>query len=287
MMKQKLAKKITKFRPRIRSRHPSHSCLRKDLPLLPFRSIVRMGSTTVDNTPGLIEFNSIQSVQNSANKLKMKTKFTEAKVKTADWWRHNGVDFTLQENEKHLNEGSTPIYGLPYPIVAKNIFGSRGTGNTLLHTQQELEAWLQGKNLDRYIFEKYYNYNKEYRLHVSRNGCFYTCRKVLIKDTPEKDKWFRNDKNCNWILETSELFEKPSSWDKIVSECVKALNAVGLDAGACDVRVQSELDAKDLKRKDVDFVIIEINSAPSFGDVTKQKYLEEIPKVLKAKFVEK
>ena len=32
------------------------------------------------------------------------------------------------------------------------------------------------------------------------------------------------------------------------------------------------------------FTIIEINSAPSFGEVTLQKYIEEIPKMLNRKF---
>ena len=42
-------KKYTLFRPMIRSRHPSHSILRnrfKHLKLLPFKSVIRLGSST-------------------------------------------------------------------------------------------------------------------------------------------------------------------------------------------------------------------------------------------------
>ena len=43
--------------------------------------------------------------------------------------------------------------------------------------------------------------------------------------------------------------------------CVKALNAVGLTIGACDVKIQSEKG----RREDFvpDFIVLEINSGPS------------------------
>src|SRR5690606_33580405 len=163
----------------------------------------------------------------------------------------------------------------------KHIFGSRGRGNTLINNQEELEAWLQGKTLNNYIFEKFYNYNREYRLHVNEDGCFYTCRKMIKSDTPEDKRWFKNDSNSVWIMEDNELFDKPVNWNSIVEECVKALKAVGLHFGAVDLRVQSRVNSKtDKVRKEPKFIIVEINSAPSFGEITSQKYIEEIPKML-------
>jgi hypothetical protein len=44
---------------------------------------------------------------------------------------------------------------------------------------------------------------------------------------------------------------------------------------AFDVKVQS----KDKNK----FIIIESNSAPSFGDITLQKYVDEIPRIVKNK----
>ena len=58
------------------------------------------------------------------------------------------------------------------------------------------------------------------------------------------------------------------------------IQAVGLDIGAIDVRVQNEVTAKGKKRNEPDFIILETNSAPSFGEITTQKYLNEIPKVI-------
>ena len=147
---------------------------------------------------------------------------------------------------------------------------------------------MKGKDLSSYLFEKFYSYVREYRIHVSKNGCFYTCRKMLKTDCKEdKNAWQRHDDNCVWMVEENPLFDKPANWDTIVSECVKALQSVGLDIGACDVRVQSAKDSKGNKRKEVDFIIIEINSAPSMGERTEIEYLKELPKLLKDKFVNK
>lgn len=214
----------------------------------------------------------------------MKQCFTEAGVKTADWFvTYNSMNF----NNKSTSEGAhTEFNDIDYPIVAKHIYGSRGRGNYKLNTKEELEAWLVGKTLNNYIFEKFYNYSREYRLHVSKDGCFYTCRKVLKNDTPSEQRWFRNDSNSNWIVETNELFDKPVNWDEVIAESVKALNAVGLDFGAVDLRIQSRMDKDGKERSNPDFIVIEINSAPSFGEVTLQKYIEEIPKMLDKKYNE-
>jgi hypothetical protein len=172
---------------------------------------------------------------------------------------------------------------LPYPIISKSHFGSRNQGNKKHNTKEELGEWLKGKNLDNYLFEKYYNYAREYRLHITKNGCFYTCRKMIKEDTPQEDRWFRNDEHCVWILEENELFDKPVNWDKVIEESVKALESVGLDIGAVDLRIQSSRDKNDEIRKDPDFIIVEINSAPSFGDVTLGKYKSELTKLLTQK----
>lgn len=284
-----IKKKLTKFYPLVLSRHPTHSILRlrnRSLPLLPFRSVVRFGSPT--EAPDRVECNTVAAIANSSNKLLMKQCFTEADIFTADWWRavidlgnivfvHKGI----------ANRGTETIDKLQYPIVAKQIYGSRGNGNTLLKTKEELENWLVGKNLKQYIFEKFYNYNKEYRLHVTEEGCFYTCRKMLKQDTPEGDRWFRNDKNSVWIIEENPDFDKPSNWNNVVEHSVRALKAVGLDVGAVDLRIQSTKDVKGRVRENPEFIVIEINSAPSFGEITSQKYIEEIPKILMRKYATK
>lgn len=285
---------MSKFRIRIRSRHPSHDPLRELLPLASKRAIVRLGSTTPTPTGRqFIEVNTVQSIQNSANKLLMKQCFQREEVRTAQWWvidnepESPDAQIFWENGDPNGGQGIVDHSQLPFPIVAKHVYGSRGTGNYLIKSVEELERWIPGKTLRNYIFEKYYSYNREYRLHVTQEGCFYTCRKLLRKDTPADKRWFRNDSNSNWIVEENPSFDRPVNWEAIVTESVKALNAVGLDFGAVDVKVQSA--SKESKKKGTvvrdnpDFIIIEINSAPAFGEITLERYLERIPMIINSK----
>jgi glutathione synthase/RimK-type ligase-like ATP-grasp enzyme len=238
--------------------------------------VVRLGSTTTVKPEKsaervFVEINNVEGIKKSSNKLLMKRAFNQAGIKTAIW-----LNSTNPNEIKDFAENN-------YPIVAKHNYGSRGTGNTLIHSVNELENWLKGKTLSNYIFEKYYNYNKEYRLHVSENGCFYACRKMLKQGTPEKEKWHRHDSNSVWIIEDNPSFDKPTCWNNIIEDCKKALKSLNLDFAAFDIKTQSNVDSKGTKRKEVDYIIIESNSAPSFGDITLQKYLNEIPKLIKNK----
>lgn len=269
-VKTKPAKLFAGYRIMVRSRHPSHQPLRRALSRLPFRTVVRFGSTWAGDGKGRIECNSPQSIRTSASKRLMKQAFAAANVVTAQW----------ENSHANLNAFVATV---GFPIVAKHIHGSRGTGNYLLQSQAELTAWMPGKTLENYIFEKFYDYSREYRLHVTRTGCFYTCRKMLKESTPDADRWYRNDSNSVWILETNPQFDKPVNWDAIVAESVKALTAVGLDVGAIDVRVQSAKTSDGKRRTAPKFIILETNSAPSFGDVTLQKYTEVIPTILRNK----
>ena len=295
------------FRPRILTRHPSHSPLRranKAIELLPVRSVVRLGSTTevtdsISNGGSRVEINTINAIKNSSSKLRMKRAFQDGEfnVKTADWFKldrnaEGGLLVTegkFGSENMYFNETPVGIRDIEWdadkPIVSKSIFGSRGRGNIKHDNLEALMTWLNSGNRDlsNYIFERFYNYAREYRLHVSLNGCFYTCRKMLKRDTPEENKWFRNDENCVWILPENELFDRPSNWDSIVEQSMAALNATGLDVGAIDLRIQSATNSEGEVREEPDFIIVEINSAPSFGEVTLTKYIEELPKLIMKK----
>lgn len=232
--------------------------------------MVRFGSTATTeelNTNNRrkiqAEVNTVEAVKTSANKFAMKAAFAEADVRTCNY-----------------SEGCRG--DLEFPLVAKRKYGSRGEGMVYLEDVSDYEEFLGEGNTTKsgYIFEEYFNGVREYRLHITEEGCFYTCRKMLKSDTPEDDRFFRNDSNSVWFLEDNEKFDKPVNWDEIVAECVKALKAVGLDVGACDVRVQSATNKDGKKRENPDFRIIEINSAPSFGDVTAEKYKEMLPRLI-------
>jgi len=291
-VKSNLKKVITKFKPSILSRHPTHSILRTSLNLQPCRSIVRLGSTTTkeswnnnrtkpltrEQLSRVVEINTVQGVKNSASKLLMKQCFTEAEVKTAKWWLFNregvpGLFFKEYEDDS----SGIASHALPYPIIAKSHYGSRGEGNTKLDNQEALEAWMRGKDLSNYIFEQYMPYSREYRLHVTDEGCFYTCRKLVRNDAPE-GTWQRHDDVCTWVLETNPSFKKPNNWNAIVADCIRAKNALGLDICAFDVLVQGGVDGRE--RINPEWLLLESCSAPSFGEITGQKYIIELNKLI-------
>ena len=287
--------KFTLFRPMILSRHPSHDIFRskfKKFNLLPYKSVIRFGSSTevedtIDNGGNRIEINTVQSIKTSANKLLMKEKFTEVGVKTAEWWRYDYETISDSKFENQKTIQSCNIFGLPYPIVAKAHYGSKGKGNTLIKSQEELESWMEGKNLSNYIFEKFVNYGHEFRLHITEDGCFYTCRKALKENVPENEKWRRHDDICVWFLEENESFHKPNSWDDIVNDCVNALISIGADILSFDVKVQTPYTKKGEPREYQDYILLECNSASSMGNlenedisICAQKYIEMLPKLI-------
>lgn len=275
--------KYTLFRPRIRSRHPSHSILRpihKKLPLFSKRSVIRFGSSH-EYSDDRVEVNTVAAIKKSSNKYLMKMAFANWEVTTANWWTYEQGEFVYQSGAE--DDQIAEIEELPYPIVAKKHYGSRNNGNTKIDSVEQFKEWIEGRDLHNYIFEKYYSYNREYRLHVTEDGCFYACRKMLKSDAPQEVRWYRNDAHCVWILEDNESFDKPANWDSIVDECVKALKAVGLDFGAIDLRVQSAKNSDGELREEPKFIVVEINSAPSFGEKTIEKYIEVLPQIINKK----
>lgn len=256
-------KEPTKFYPMILSRHPSHNVLRRALPMMGIRSVIRLGSETqLNDGKRRIEINSVEAVRNSASKLRMKQRFTEAGVKTAEW-------ISGRDGGQAVRNWCTARF----PIIAKGIFGSRGRANTKIDTIGQLDSFLKGKDLGNYIFEAFFDGSREYRFHISNNGVFLTWRKLRRNDTPDEQRWFFNNSNCNWVSEAHELYNKPSTYNEIGRECVKALNAVGLDIGGCDVRVN----------KKGEFKIIEINSACSLAEQTATAYKKELTNILNNK----
>lgn len=191
----------------------------------------------------------------------MKECFDREQVKTAKWLPGPKVqEMTPAQRQKELG----------FPMVVKHRMGSRGTGVYKLDNEAALTEWLKGKEISKYIFEKYMPYNREYRMHVSDEGCFYACRKARKRGLPDGQKWKFNLEFTVWLKEDNALFNRPACWDQMVAECKKAVKACGLTFAGCDVKVN-----KDGSK----FFILEINSAPSFGDCTAEKYVEMIPRI--------
>lgn len=271
---------------RVFSKHPSHNGLRKLQLRLPVLACIRFGSKTKGTLNYKVELNLPEYIDNSASKLLMKTCFTKAGVKTAPWYLYN------KETKNYnrvigVDDNNVPIVKkeeLPFPLVAKSHFGSRGEGNYLLKSKEEFETFVKNNNPERYIFEKFLSgYNREYRIHVTEYGYFYTCRKMIKNDTPKEERWHRHEDNSTWIIEENPMFDKPANWDAIVKDCITALKATGLDFGAFDVKVQSAKDKKEKMRENPEWALLEINSAPSFGEGTLEKYSLEVPKMVQYK----
>lgn len=244
----------------IRSRHPSHDILRGKIKCTK-PTIFRLGSFTSNpDDRDWVEINTVTACMNSSNKKEMKRLFAANNVKTAIYCN--------PANEAELTEWVVGNNIVNKKLIIKSYRGSRGKGLYLVNGLEEAVNFFTRRGYGGHIIERYYNYNKEYRLHVDKDGCFYTCRKMLKDDATTR--WYRNDSNCVWITENNPLFSKPDNWDDIVDQCVNALNAVGLTIGACDVRVSSN--------NSNNFIVCEINSAPSFGELTAQHYIKILSK---------
>jgi len=270
----KKIKPVNKMKPaRILSRHPSHNVFRKNENLLFDEDVlIRLGSKTPLLKNYSVEINSIDSIDTASNKYRMKVAFNKYKVPTADWYTYSSLFEIFSENKT--------VETLPYPIIAKNIYGSKGKGNYKLDTPEELSAFLvkRSASINNFIFEKYYNYAKEYRVHVNcATGAFLVWRKLRRSDTPDNKRWFFNNENCNWVSQDHELFDEPKNFDEVLDACSLALKAVGLDIGGCDVRIQSN------KNDRPKFIVVEINSACSQGEITSQEYIKAFKDVVKFK----
>lgn len=289
--------KVIRYKPQVRSKNYSCQELRNvntGLGRFPVRSIVRLGSRTptqeIYPNKNVIEVNTVDSIENSRSKLLMKECFAKAGVKQSRWW-----------DSSIITGGAHEL--LSFPIVAKRIYGFKGHGMFLIETKEDLDKWLTENKTDGYYFEEFKNFNREYRLHCTKDGCFYSARKMLKSDTPEDNRWYRNDSNCIWVTEytvlehdgeiigydeatPNEAFDKPVNWKTIENDCVNALKEVGLSIGAFDVRVQASVDKNGIKRDNPDYIIIEVNSAPSFGKVTLMQYKRAISKIINNKYKE-
>lgn len=295
---KKRNKNITSWRPIIRTKNETADGLRaknKSLPLFKHKTVVRLGSTTENdeifgkNIPtNLVEINTVESVKTSRSKLLMKQAFDQSAVKSAEWFtffNNEKGDLCITQNQQNK---AVSYDQLPFPLIVKRIFGQKGIGMKKIDNKNDLTTFIDdiiigegGKT--RYYLESFYNYNREYRLHVTKNGCFYTCRKLLKSNTPVQNRFYRNDSNCTWILEENPLFDKPVNWKACVAESVKALTACGLDIGAVDLRIQSSENKDGEKRENPDFIILEVNSAPAFGEITEVKYKEALTNLIKEK----
>lgn len=246
----------------VRSRNKSCAPL-KEL-RFPVKVIYRMGSTTptevITHRKKILEINKPEACKLSGDKILMKKRFTRCGIPTAPWFMVNRNDVNHDRVKHYLNKWKT--------IIIKHKNSSKGNGIYLIKSIEDYYNFLNTKEHDisTYIFEKYFTYSKEYRVHVTKKGCFYASRKMLKEDA--EVRWHRHENNSVWIKEENDLFHKPTVWDDIVTSCINALKCLELDVAAFDVKVQTEKHAPE------QFIILESNSAPALGENGIIKYSE-------------
>ena len=240
-----------------------------------------MGSTTptekITKRKDYIEINSVNACAISGNKILMKERFTHGKIPTAIWFRltRRSVEYNKEEKKFFCSKVNCALNKYN-ALIAKRYNSSGGKGIYLISTPDDFHKFFTDENfcnsnrkeLENYIFEKYYTYSREYRIHVTKDGCFLADRKMLLDDATER--WHRHENNSVWISENNELFDKPSNWNDIVNSCVNALKSVNLDIAAFDVKVQNS------KHKYPKWIILESNSAPGLGENSLEAYKETI-----------
>lgn len=246
--------------------------------MVPKRTILRLGSITSTKSiarhnktkPSKYkEINTAEACRICGNKITMKSRFTHGKIKTAPWFIFSlkGEEANIQRVSHYLKKWKR--------LIIKHKFSSKGNGIYFIETLDDFKEFLNTipqNTLKNYIIEKYYTYSREYRIHVTRQGCFLADRKMLKSDA--EVRWHRHADNSIWISDDNPLFNKPDNWEDIILSCVNALKSVNLDIGAVDVKIQSK------EKTNPDWVILEINSAPALGEKSVEKYKNIILKLI-------
>ena len=57
-------------------------------------------------------------------------------------------------------------------IIAKRYNSSKGKGLLLLDSPDAVESFVNFAKIENWILERYYTYSREYRIHVTKDGCF-------------------------------------------------------------------------------------------------------------------
>lgn len=207
----------------------------------------------------------------------MKRCFHNFKVPQSYWWTAEETTpgvyaFTPQHEDKKTPNS---VEELRYPILAKRVFGFKGKGMEKIDSAKEMAEFLTKNNIRGYYFELYYNFAREYRVHCTQTGAFLRWRK--LRKTDAENRWFFNSSNCVWVGEDNETFDVPVNMKDIDAKCVEAIKSVGLDIGAVDVRVQGKGNTTP------SFIILEVNSAPSLGEMGNKVYAGKIEEIIASK----
>ena len=240
---------------------PNQSCAPLRNLEFPNRILLRLGSTTPLNSKyKYLELNSIDGVRVSANKIYMKSVFADVNIHHSEWGHFTNPGDLRQFFAQHKI------------VIAKHRHSSKGENIYYIDNKKALEMFIDThKNLPEFIFEKYYFYPNEYRLHVDVNhGCFYACKKILNDDALVQ--WHKHANNSTFVYVTPEHI-KPDCWNQIVEDCQTVMKAMGLHIACFDILCSND-----------NFIIVESNTAPSLADYGLTFYSNHIQKYYGTRF---
>ena len=267
------------FHLRVRSRNKTCAPLRQLI--FNKRVIYRMGSVTpteaITKRKDYLEINTAEACKISGNKILMKERFTHAKLPTAAWFMVKPGD-VFHKGDIYFSAKVNSALSKWKKIIVKRYNSSGGKGLYLIENEEDFNNFFKDgcdnnvRNIKNFIFERYHNYSREYRIHVTKDGCFLAMRKMLKEDA--EVRWHRHEDNCVWILQDNPLFDQPTNWEDIVRSCVNAMKSVGLDIAAFDVKVQTS------KYENPKWIILESNSAPGLGENSLEIYKQLLTKII-------
>jgi glutathione synthase/RimK-type ligase-like ATP-grasp enzyme len=239
---------MKKYKARIASRHPSHHKI--ELPMFSRTVRVRFGSQ-IKHRKRAIDFNSIEAIENTANKMKMKAIFSEAGVNSPRYLSNND---TAKDTIMSGYLGEHLFFKTPYH--------SRGRGMVIYDNKES--AVTQNK---QGYFEQAQVSDREFRVHVMDGEVFYVDEKRVREG--ESHSTVKN-------MDNGYKFRRPLKDypPEVESESIKAVLALGLDFGAADVGVNEN-----------GTWIYEVNSAASLRTKTRKLYQKALVKLIYKKIM--
>lgn len=239
---------------------PNKSCAPLRNLLFNKRVLLRLGSTTpLVSKFKYLEINTIEGVRISSNKITMKKAFDQADIKHSEWISSSKKNDIIDFYNKHKI------------LIAKHKHSSQGKNIYYIDSIEILNNLLDTISFKDFVFEKYYFFPSEYRLHIDINhGCFYSCKKIIKVDA--EVQWHKHADNSIFVLVTEED-KLPECWNLIINDCIKALQKMNLTIACFDILCSAN-----------DFIIVESNTAPSLATYGITYYSNHLKKWYDTRF---
>lgn len=233
---------------------PNTSCA--PLRSIPFnqRVLLRLGSITpLVSKYKYLEINTIEGIKISGNKIAMKRAFDKASVIHSEWIN----SASKSDIRKFLN--------LHKILIAKHKHSSKGKNIYYIDNLKSLDYLCDTVDIKDLVFEKYYFFPDEYRVHIDVNhGCFYACKKVLKPDADVQ--WHKHADNSVFVLVKKD-HKLPECWENMINDCIKVLKQMKLTIACFDILCSNN-----------NYIIVESNTAPSLASYGITYYSNHLKK---------